>query len=138
MLQRAVSQERAKVPALRKQAEDFVGKAASQLHKKAVEELFQLRDQLSEKLTEANAIRQAVRFQINRQLPGFIAWQWEERYCWGPEQSSVLPRAASEQVIAAAVAAGQAQFKSAVHDPAVRQFKGLAERFEGVLRKFVR
>jgi chromosome segregation ATPase len=69
MLQKAVSQERAKVPALRKQAEDFVGQAGGQLHRKAVAELYALRDQMSAKLTEANAIRRKSDSKsINRRL----------------------------------------------------------------------
>jgi hypothetical protein len=45
--------------------------------------------------------------------------------------------AASEIVIAQAVAGGEALYKNQVHDPVVRNFKNMAERFEGVLRKFV-
>ena len=138
MLERAVSQERAKIPALRKQAEEAVGQAGGQLHRKAVAELYALRDQMSAKLTEANAIRAKIRFEINKQTPGYVSWQWEERHAWGPVMHEVMPQAAAETVINNAVVQGVAGFKSAVHDPAVTQFKNLAERFEGVLRKFVR
>jgi hypothetical protein len=137
MLERALVKERAKIPELRKQAENYVGQAAPRLHKKSVEELFELRDQTSAKLTECNAIRAKCRHEINKQAPGYVAWQWEERHCWGPPKHEVMLAAASEQVINQAVQQGQALYKNAVHDPAVTQFKSLAERFEDVLRKFV-
>jgi hypothetical protein len=137
VLERALRIENEKVPELRAQAEDMVGHAGAAHHQKSVETLLQLKQQMSDALTLENAIRCKVRNELNKQTAGYTRFQYEERYCWGRPLGSYMPAAAAQHVIAEAVQGGQAQFKAAVHDPAVNEFKALAGRFETVLKRFV-
>lgn len=136
-IERQLRIEREKIPELRAQAEDMVGRRGAELHQKAVEDLYRLKREMSDAMTSAQAIRHKVRYEINKQTIGYRGAQFEERYCWGPNHADILPAAVAETVISQAIQAGHAQFNHAVHQPAVKNFREITNRFEAVLKRFV-
>ena len=140
-LERALRIEKEKIPELRFQAEEMVGRAAAAQYEKTVERLMDMRTEMDQELKVENAIRIKLRQQLSSALPGGDGSDWGERYVRGIAMSHVIPGAAANVVISQAemngVMAGQQRFKREVYEPKEKEWRGLSERFTGLLSKFL-
>ncbi len=79
-LARTLDAEEARVPELRRQAEELVGRSAADQHSAIEEEILTMRARLGPLFRKANAIRMALISTINEQSPGYISFTQGERF----------------------------------------------------------
>jgi hypothetical protein len=77
---RALDAEESRVPELRRQAEELVGRSAADQHSAIEEEVLTMRARLGPLFRKANAIRQALIAEINQQTEGYVSFTQGERF----------------------------------------------------------
>jgi len=82
-LLRALALEELKIPELRRQADEFVGRAAAEQHAAIIDEILSNRARLAVLMRTDNKLIETMRYQLNRNTdaPGYLSFDAGERFC---------------------------------------------------------